>query len=187
MATYQIFKETALPATLQPHSIYLIAPTGSPSFVEMYVTGTSASTVKRIIDAAQVQSMIDASAASAGAMEVVATITARDALSPTGNLMVLVIDATGDTTVTSGAATYVYRYSTLTWIKISEAESMDVTLAWASITGKPSSSVAAIDAAVSASHSHSNLTQLNSIGQDANGNLTYAGALPVIGWSSVGW
>ena len=31
MATYQVFKETALPGTLQPHSIYLIAPAARPS------------------------------------------------------------------------------------------------------------------------------------------------------------
>jgi hypothetical protein len=39
MATYSIYKETALPGTLQPHSIYLIAPAANPDYVEMYVTG----------------------------------------------------------------------------------------------------------------------------------------------------
>ena len=45
MAAVKIYRETALPGTLQANSVYLIAPAGSPNYVEMYVTGTSASTV----------------------------------------------------------------------------------------------------------------------------------------------
>lgn len=187
MATYRIYKETALPGSLQPHSIYLVAPAARPDFVEMYVTGASAATVKRIIDAAHVQDMIDASVAGMGGIEVVADIAARNALTPTTNLQVLVLDATGDATVASGAATYVYRLSNTTWYKISEAESQDVTLSWANITGKPTSSAASIDSAVTNSHTHSNKTQLDKVGEDGNGDFTYNGSLPKIAWASEAW
>lgn len=187
MATYKVFKETALPGTLEANSIYLVAPAAKPNYVEMYVTGAVASTVKRIITDTDVQSMIDSSVASFSQLEVVADITARNALAPTRNMTVLVLNATGDATVASGAATYVYRLATTSWIKISEAESMDLSITWASISGKPSSSPAQIDAAVAATHTHANLTQLNKIGEDGNGDLTYNGSLPNTKWQSTNW
>lgn len=186
MATYSIYKETTLPGTLQSHSIYLIAPTARPDFVEMYVTGASASTVKRVIDSAQVQSMIDATVAGVSNLEVVANIAARNALNPTKNIQVLVLDATGDATVSSGAATYVYRFSTTSWIKISEAESQDVVLQWANIQNKPTSSVADIDDAVTKKHSHVNKTELDKVGE-SGGYFTYNGSKPVIDWTSSAW
>ncbi len=187
MATYKVFKETALPGTLEANSIYLIAPAAKPDYVEMYVTGSSASTVKRIITDDDVQDMITTAVSAANNLVVVADITARDALSPTANMMVLVLDATGDATVTSGAATYVYRLSTTSWIKISEAESLDLAITWASITGKPTSSPTDIDDAVAKRHTHANITQLNKIGEDVNGDLTYDGLLPNTRWHSTNW
>lgn len=187
MAAYKIFKETALPGTLEPHAIYLVGPAARPDFVEMYVTGAVATTVKRIIDAAHVQTMIDAAVSGAAGIEVVTNIAARNALTPASNLQVLVLDATGDGTVASGAATYVYRLSNTTWYKISEAESQDVVLAWANITGRPSSSPAAIDAAVGNAHTHVNKTQLDKVSEDGGGNLTYNGVLPSTGWNSEAW
>ena len=54
--------------------------------------------------------------------------------------------------------------STLTaWQKIAEAESIDVTVTWDSISGKPSSTPAAIDQAVTDDHTHSNKTVLDAI------------------------
>lgn len=187
MATYQVFKETTLPGTLQANSIYLVAPAAKPDYVEMYVTGSSASTVKRIINDVDVQDMIDTSVASLTQLEVVANIAARNALAPTRNITVLVLDATGDATVASGAATYVYRLATTSWVKISEAESLDLAITWASITGKPTSAVVDIDDAVTKRHTHANLTQLNKIGEDGNGDLTYNGALPKTAWQSTNW
>jgi hypothetical protein len=187
MATLRFFKETALPGTLQPHAVYLIAPPARPDFVEVYVTGAVATTVKRIIDTSDVQSMINAAIGAMGGIEVVSDIAARNALAPTSNVQVLVLDATGDGTVSTGAATYVYRLSNTTWYKISEAESQDVVLAWANITGRPSSSPAQIDAAVANAHTHTNKTQLDKVGEDGNGDLTYDGALPKTAWASEAW
>ena len=45
------------------------------------------------------------------------------------------MDATGDSTVASGGASYIYDGSN--WIKISEFESMDVLVDWIDIQNKP--------------------------------------------------
>lgn len=76
---------------------------------------------------------------------VTADIPGRDALTPTSGQIVYVVDATGDSTVTSGAASYIY--DGVNWQKVSEFESLDVVLNWANIQGKPN----VIDVQVSAS------------------------------------
>lgn len=178
MATIKFFKVTTLPAVLEGHSIYYVAPAAKPNHVEMYVTSADASVVRRIVNIDDIQSMINSSIQASNAFEIVDNIAARDALPLTGNKFVLVLDATGDNSVASGAATYAWRSATSSWAKISEAESLDVTLTWAAIQGKPTSAVADIDAAVAQRHTHANMTELNKIGEDANGDLQYAGNHP---------
>lgn len=63
---------------------------------------------------------------------------------------------------------------------------MDVALTWANITGKPTSTVAQIDAAVANSHTHTNKTQLDKVGE-TGGNLTYNNSLPYTGWETTTW
>lgn len=171
MAVYKVFKETALPGTLAAHAIYLVAPAAHPGFLEIYVTDAAGTAHRRTHKVEDIQAMIDASISGLGATSVVADITARDALTPAEGDQVLVTDASGDATVTSGAATYVYNGTA--WVKISEAESMDITLNWSDIVGKPTSSAAAIDTAVTNSHTHANKTQLDKVGEDGNGDMTY--------------
>lgn len=187
MANFSTHRVTALPGTLLPNAIYYVAPPGRPDYVEVYMTGTTPTTVKRIVNTVDVQAMIDAAVSGLGGLAIVADIAARNALNPTANAMVVVLDASADTTVNSGSALYAYQLSNTTWIKLSEYESLDVSLAWASITGRPTSTPTQIDAAVSASHSHANLTQLNQIGQDVDGDLTYAGESVRISWDSTAW
>lgn len=187
MANFKVFRETALPGTLEPYSMYLIAPPAKPNHTEIYVTGSTASTVKRVINEEDVAGMINSSIAAFAEIKVVADIEARDALTPTANKMVMVLDATDDETVDDGAATYIYQVTTAEWIKISEAESMDVILDWANIENKPTSSVSDIDDAVAKRHEHSNKTQLDKIGEDGDGHFTYNGSRPVIDWNSIGW
>lgn len=110
---------------------------------------------------------------------VVADITARDALTGvnTGDLC-WAKNASADSTVSSGAACYIAEVSgdpaTVTWTKVAEAESMDVVLNWADIQDKPSSTVSAIDQAVTNSHTHSNSTVLAGLSADAtSGNLVF--------------
>ena len=74
MPSLLAFKETALPAELQPNALYFVAPPAHPGYVEIYVTNAAGSAARRVIDQATIQGMMDAS---------------------------------GDPTVTSGAAIYV--------------------------------------------------------------------------------
>ena len=102
-------------------------------------------------------------------------------------LNALVIDATDDTSVQSGAATYVFNPTDSIWTKISEHESMDVVLQWANIQGRPTSTAAEIDDAVSKRHSHANMVTLDKVGEDAGGLLQFNGdyvdpALRVAEW-----
>ena len=70
-----------------------------------------------------------------GTALVVADITARDALTPTSGQIAYVVNATGDTTVKAGAASYIY--DGVNWIKIAEFESLDLVLDWNSLENKP--------------------------------------------------
>ncbi|WP_417292433.1 hypothetical protein [Desulfovibrio porci] len=68
---------------------------------------------------------------------VVADIAARDAV--TGMSVgdqVWVKDATADSTVTKGAAKYIYEGEDTGWVKTAEAESMDVVINWGDVQGK---------------------------------------------------
>jgi hypothetical protein len=84
--------------------------------------------------------------------------------------IVMVIDASDDTTVTSGWAIYRKRVGTgidytqlAGWQKIAEAESLDVTVSWDNIQNKPTSTVAEIDQAVADDHTHANKAVLDLI------------------------
>lgn len=187
MTTFKVFRETALPGTLDPYAVYFVAPPAKPDFCEVYVSNSAGTGVKRLLNETDIQALIDASVVSANNIQVVDDITARNALSPTENTIVVVIDASADVTVTAGSATYLYRFSTTTWIKLAEYESMDLSLSWASIQNKPTSSVADIDDAVTKRHIHANKTQLDKVGENVSGLFTYNSLLPVIAWSSVVW
>jgi hypothetical protein len=182
----KIFRETALPATLQAYSIYMIAPTARPDYVEIYVTD-SAGAAKRVINQLDIETLISDAISAAKELLIVADIDARDDLTPDFSQYVFVIDATDDPTVSTGGATYLYNTVTSSWIKISESESLDVVLNWTDIVGGPTSTPTEIDAAVAAAHTHANKTQLDKISEDEDGNLTYSGKLPLTGWSSTSW
>lgn len=196
----KIFRETSLPGSLETYSIYMIAPAARPDYVEMYVTGATTGTVKRVINQTDINLLVSDAIAAANELKIVPDIYARNQYIAPGTTAttakyVYVISAnTGsnglyDNTVASGGATYLYNPAVgyTSWIKISEAESLDVTVDWGDITNKPTSSVADIDDAVSLRHSHANKTQLDNISEDANGLLTYNGVLPLTGWQSTSW
>lgn len=191
MTIFKPIKLTAVPTLpCEGSAVFFVAPQNKPTYIEIYVSNNAGTALKRLLTDTDIQALIDASISGlAGEMPIVADIAARNALSPTSNTQVLVLDATGDPTVTSGAATYLYRVSTTSWIKLNEAESIDLVLQWANIQGKPTSSPTAIDTAVGNSHVHNgNLTQLNKIGENADGFLTYNNAFPKIGWEGpIAW
>ena len=183
--TFKPFKSTAVPSLpCDPNAVFFVASTSNSNYIEIYVSNNAGTALKRLLTDADIQALIDASISGLdGEMPIVADIAARNALSLTKNTQVLVLDATGDSTVASGAATYLYQVSTTSWIKLSEAESLDLILQWTNIQGKPTSSPSAIDTAVGNSHAHNdNLTQLNKIGENADGLFTYSNALPKISW-----
>ena len=105
---------------------------------------------------------------------IVNDIAARDGLeSPKQGDLCWVKDATADATVSTGAAQYIYDGSA--WVKIAEAESMDLVINWADIQGKE-----AVEAAMGKAHEHANSTLLDGISADGNtvtinGKKFYAG------------
>jgi len=188
LTAYSPHKVTAVPASYAANDVFFVAPASDPTKLEIHVANSAGTALRRLNTTTDIQGMIDASVALVGTGTIEDDIAARDAIAaPKNSQQVLVLDATGDATVTSGSATYVYKADTAEWIKISESESMDVVATWAAITGKPNSTPADIDSAVAQMHSHSNKTQLDLIDQDVNGNMLYDGSLPVSGWASAAW
>lgn len=97
--------------------------------------------------------------------------------------LVMVTDASEDPTVESGWAIYrrLTNATDLTdlgsWQKIAEKESLDVVVSWDNLKDKPTSTVSAIDAAVTNSHTHANKAVLDKLSEQ-DGVLCYDG-LPV--------
>jgi hypothetical protein len=102
--------------------------------------------------------------------------------------MAYVIDASADPMVTSGAAQYIYNPNTTQWYLVAEYESqIGPSITWASITDKPTSSVASIDQAVTNSHTHANKASLDRLGINISNHPTVDGN-PVLPWmSAVEW
>lgn len=182
MAKTKFFKRSALPSTWEPNAFYYII---NSNFAESYVTSSTGSP-KAIGNTEMINNLIDSKISGMNLLEIVGTIAQRDALSLTVNTMVLVTDATGDPTVGSGAALYAYSSANDTFTKVAEYESMDATIQWSNIQGKPLSTPASIDLAVVNSHTHANKIQLDKVSEDASGEITYGGNT-VRPWDSVDW
>lgn len=170
----KVHKVNTLPVTLEASALYIVksADTG---LLDLYVSANDGLTARHIISKTEIQTMVNTAVAGASNIFVVADIAARDALAPTVVTQAVVVDATDDTSVALGSATYVYDPIGTAWSKIAEHESMDVVLQWANIQGRPSSTVAEIDDAVAKKHAHANMTTLGKLSQDVNGQLTYDG------------
>lgn len=181
MAEVAFHKVAVLPGVLEVNAFYLVE---NGDYAETYVTDSTGE-ARAVGNTA----MIQAIAPVADTLQIVADIAARDALTPASNIFVLVQDASDDPTVATGAALYVWDNVGADWIKVTEYESLDVVVAWSSITGKPSSSVADIDDAVTKKHAHANMSTLNGL-SDSAGVLQYGGN-PVdarkIDWDTLNW
>ena len=182
MAKTKFFKVATLPATPVANAFYFVE---NGNYAESYLTNNTG-VAKMVGNSAMIDQRISAQLSGLSSLEIVSDIIGRDALTLTTNKMVLVIDATGDTSVISGSALYAWRQSNTTWVKVSEYESMDVIVSWGNISGRPSSSPANIDLAVANSHTHSNKTQLDKIGEDGEGDITYGG-VEVMKWTTNNW
>lgn len=183
---FQVHKVTSLPSSLAADSMYFVTPNGQATEIEVYVTNTAGTAARHVIKRSEIQAMIDASLAGANELIVVADIAARNNLSPVRTQYVFVKNASADSTVTSGGATYVYDLPNTAWVKVSEAESMNAVTSWNDLSGRPNSNVTAIDGAVSASHSHTNQAVLNNITAAGN-DLKYNNISVSTKWLTRAW
>lgn len=194
MAQLNFHKVTVLPGMLEANSIYFVE---NGSVAETYVTNSTGvarsvgntSMINDVVDLAvdaAIGTAIEDAVSQTSAVEIVADIAARDALSLAANRLVLVLDATGDSTVNVGGAMYAYNHSTTTFSKVTEYESMDRVISWSEISGAPTSTPAQIDAAVAASHTHANMAVLDKLSEQ-DGNLVYNGAPLVTSWTTTNW
>jgi len=116
---------------------------------EITIIGDDPTVRRSLINRSDVQQMINMSTQGFSTTIIRENITARDADNHTVNQMVLVLDATADPDVDSGAATYVYDTALGGYHRIAEFESMDTVITWDSITDGPNATPAQIDAAMS--------------------------------------
>ena len=161
----RLHQVTTLPATLEADAMYLVL---NGDYCESFVTD-NAGVAKFVGNSTMIDERVSLATSALSGFEFVADVAARDALSPTVNQLILVTDASGDANVDSGAAMYAYSVANDEWTKVTEFESFNenVILDWSAIQNGPTSSVADIDAAVSARHAHTNKTQLDFIGGTA--------------------
>jgi hypothetical protein len=180
-------KVASLPATYEGSTMYMVADSVNAALFEMYLSSADGTTVRHLLNKSEIQTMINTSVAGSiagmGTMSVVTDIAARDALNPATVSLALVLNATADTTVANGAATYVYNTTTSAWIKIAEYESLDVVLQWSNIVGRPTSTPAQIDAAVTGNHNHGNKPVLDGLSIASGGsNRLLSGGEPIRGF-----
>ena len=186
MANFRAEKVLALPGSLTANTIYFVADGVDADLMEVYVSSSNGTSARRVPTMADINTAIAGATGGANGILVVADITARDNLGHAlPSKMVLVVDATGDGSVLSGAATYVNDGNN--WIKIAEHESLDVTLEWASIQNGPTSSVVAIDQAVTNSHTHANKAVLDNLTYSAENGLLYNTAPVSTQFSTLAW
>lgn len=174
---------TMLDEVLTPNTVYMYPDSDDTSKLVIAVTDSQGTAFKQTttvaeLDAinARIQSILDA-----GNATIVSTYADLMAIvAGTENVvkLVYVLDATGDTTVSSGAASYLVNPNSNTIEKLSEFESLDMISTWANLEDKPMSAVADIDDAVAKRHTHANKATLDLLA-DASGKLTYNG-VPVV-------
>lgn len=184
----KFYKVGTLPSVLESDSFYYVE---NVNYAESYLTDSSG-VAKSIGNSTMINALIAEALAGwsgdAAALNIVPDIAARDAITSTAtnNLMILVIDATGDSTVGVGSALYAFDFTTHTTYKLAEYESMDVVVQWDSIEGKPTSTPAQIDSAVSLAHTHANKTVLDKL-TESGGNLMYDNKSINPEWSTSNW
>ncbi|MFU3311610.1 hypothetical protein ACM7MB_32660, partial [Pseudomonas aeruginosa] len=76
--------------------------------------------------------------------------------------------------------------ATSAWLKVAEYESMDVELNWDAINGRPTSTPAQIDTAVSQSHTHVNKSTLDKFGEES-GLVRFNGQPIPAEWNGTAW
>lgn len=190
MALFKVHKVTSLPGVLEANAVYVVANPATPEHVEIHVATNDGSKARRIHTEADINALIVKKASAIAETKVVENIGELADL-PETVLFAYAKDASTDSSVTAGGALYIRSQGTNTngvanWTKITETESMDFQVNWDSIQGKPTSSTSSIDNAVTKAHQHTNMTQLEKIGETGN-NLTYNGQIVATQWVSTDW
>lgn len=185
MAQVRFSKVLALPQVLVADTVYFVR---NGSYSETYVTDSNAVAIM-VGNSAMTNALIDAKLSAATILNKVADIAARNTAGAASgtNALYLVVNATGDNTVTAGAALYFYDKATTSYTKLSEYESMDVVTNWAGISGKPASTPAAIDDAVGKAHTHANLAVLNLLTSPSGTLLFNGSAVNKPDWTATDW
>lgn len=200
-------KVSTLPGVLEADSFYFVENVGAghESFAESYVTNSSG-VAKSIGNSAMIEQLITEKIAGMIVpgmdLQFAADITERDLLIANTEirLMVMVLDATGDSTVASGAAMYAYDYDGFEadtdpgksradyTYKIAEYESLDVVVNWTDVVGRPNKSAVEIETAVNQSHTHTNSAVLDALTEDlVTGSLLYKGEQVGSTWTDNDW
>jgi hypothetical protein len=201
MAAVNFFKVSGVPANeyLQNNSLYFVYNSEN-TFVDFYLTGSDAATygAHNVSNTAAVNALIDSKLTSFTNLKIVSNIEARDALTLTSSSFVLVADATDDSTVKSGAALYVYDAGTGYYTKVTEYESLDILDLFENkaVLDKFSEDDGSVNAEAAGTVLYdgrplelANRTQVDKIGEDTDGNLTYNGSPvnAVTNWSAIEW
>lgn len=168
----QLKRVLEVPLIKEPSTLYFIQASDA-DLMDVLITDQSGDELYRVVTKDDIVGLIGQSITSTGGITVVLNLIERDALNPTAVSLVLVLDASDDITVTAGSALYVYSPDLLSWIKLSEYESLEGNLNWAAILNKPSSSVSQIDALVTQQHNHTNLTVLDKLSEDVNQSFSF--------------
>ena len=182
----QIAKVTALPPqnTRTANTMYLVGNAGSADSLEIHMTSADGATTLHVPTKSEISTMIGGQLATFNNIRVVPTYTAMTALvAENRSMVIMVLDATGDNSVTTGGAAYILQATgttqapTADFFKIYEFEALseNFVLNWSAIVGRPTSSAAAIDDAVSKAHTHANLVTLDALDVNQAGDLTLNG------------
>jgi len=164
-----INKVTALPAVLEASSLYFVLQSATDTISEAYITdidGNAKGIGNTAFITAVATAVFNQQNASNNAFEIAPDIASRDALAAnfSGNRLVLVTDASNDSTVSNGSALYSWDQAIGTFDKLTEFESLDVVITWDSITDGPTSTPAMVDAAVAATVANAGAAAANASG-----------------------
>lgn len=169
-----IEKVTALPNTRTPNTIYLVKEP-STNLLTVYVTGLTPDVIARTIDSVDVTSQIDTAVSNLSLVTFAEDVQEMMAMTPASNSLIYVYDASADPNAGAGPSAYVYNFVNETFMLLPKGAGSGGAVNWASIVGRPSSSVGDIDLAVSMRHSHANKPVLDQF-SEISGEVAYKGS-----------
>lgn len=123
MAEVKFYKVNTLPSVLDTNAWYIVT---NGNYAEAYVT-TNNGVVKEVGNSAMINDILSSYVFDSNSVKVVNTIADRNALSLTADTLVYVKDASADSTVGLGSATYIWSYYDSSWYKLVSGSVQSVT------------------------------------------------------------